>query len=152
MGGITGGAPRGATSCKLGVFSHAWKIHHSSLAAKHSASASHLDSASDAARAWTCFWQVGLSELLDKLGGLHATHSPQQWRAALSPGQRQLLACARICMNAPALVLLDEATSAMPVADEARIYAWMRERRIAYVSIGHRTSLEAYHDEVIELP
>ena len=50
-----------------------------------------------------------------------------------------------------ALVLLDEATSAMPTSDEARIYTRLRELGIAFVSIGHRASLEAHHDEVIEL-
>ena len=94
---------------------------------------------------------VGLSELPAKLGGLHTPHSPQEWHAALSPGQRQLLVCARVFVHSPALVLLDEATSAMPAADEARIYSSLRARRIAFVSIGHRTSLEPHHDEILDL-
>ena len=57
---------------------------------------------------------VGLASLVTKLGGLHAPHSPQAWHASLSPGQRQQLICARVFVHAPALVLLDEATSAMP--------------------------------------
>ena len=94
---------------------------------------------------------VGLSSLLSRLGGLHTPHRPAEWHAALSPGQRQLLVCARIFVHAPALVLLDEATSALPATDEARIYSKLRERGIAYLSIGHRTSLEAHHDQTIDL-
>ena len=93
---------------------------------------------------------VGLTSLLGRLGGLHTHHSPREWHASLSPGQRQLLLCARIFVHSPALVLLDEATSAMPSADEARIYTHLRALGIAYVSIGHRASLEAYHDAIID--
>jgi len=95
---------------------------------------------------------VGLGRLIAQLGGLHTPHSPQEWRQALSPGERQLLLCARIFVHAPSLVMLDEATSAMPTADEARIYQQMRGRGIAYVSIGHRASLEPHHDEILDLP
>lgn len=94
---------------------------------------------------------VGQTDLLRKLGGLHKQHSPQEWSAALSPGQRQLLVCARIFVHTPALVLLDEATSAVPSADEARIYERLRDLGIAFVSIGHRDSLDAHHDQIINL-
>ena len=94
---------------------------------------------------------VGLGDLPDKLGGLHVALSPREWLSALSPGQRQLLICARIFVHLPALVLLDEATSAMPAADEARIYAKLRAHGIAYISIGHRTSLEQHHDTFLDL-
>lgn len=94
---------------------------------------------------------VGLSGLVARVGGLHTPRSPQEWHATLSPGQRQLLICARIFVHRPALVLLDEATSAMPAADEARIYAKLKARGTAYVSIGHRASLEPHHDEIIDL-
>jgi ABC-type uncharacterized transport system fused permease/ATPase subunit len=39
----------------------------------------------------------------------------------------------------------------MPAHDEARFYARLRERGVAFVSIGHRASLEEYHDEVMDL-
>ena len=94
---------------------------------------------------------VGLSGLIDRLGGLHTPHSRREWHAALSPGQRQLLVCARIFVHRPALVLLDEATSAMPAANEGRIYAKLRALGIAYVSIGHRASLEQHHDDIVDL-
>lgn len=94
---------------------------------------------------------VGLSGLLDRLGGLNTPHSQKEWQAALSPGQRQLLICARIFVHMPALVLLDEATSAMPASDEARIYGNLKARGIAFVSIGHRSSLEPHHDDVMDL-
>ena len=94
---------------------------------------------------------VGHSELIARVGGLDAPHSPQEWKAMLSPGQRQLLICARVFVHNPALVLLDEATSAMPVADEARVYERLKASGVAYVSIGHRISLERHHDEIMEV-
>jgi ABC-type uncharacterized transport system fused permease/ATPase subunit len=81
----------------------------------------------------------------------HTHHSPHEWHVALSPGQRQLLLCARIFVHLPSLVLLDEATSAMPPADEARIYNRLKALGIACVSFGHRASLEHHHDEVVDL-
>ena len=94
---------------------------------------------------------VGLADLPKRLGGMHAPLTADEWRAALSPGQRQLLVCARIFVHAPALVLLDEATSAMPTANEACIYAALRARGIAFVSVGHRSSLEQHHNVILEL-
>ena len=94
---------------------------------------------------------VGLAGLLEELGGLHTPLSPREWRTALSPGQRQLLVCARIFAHSPALVLLDEATSAMPSTDEARIYERLRALGIAFVSIGHRTSLEVHHERIVDV-
>jgi len=93
---------------------------------------------------------VGLSELINKFDGLHSPHSSHEWATLVSPGQRQLLACARIFMHQPALVLLDEATSSMPPADEERIYKNLRKMGISYVSIGHRSSLDQYHTNFVD--
>ena len=117
----------------------------------HLAAAEHEQESRREATAREALVAVGLASLVPRLGGLHTPHSPQAWHASLSPGQRQQLICARVFVHSPALVMLDEATSAMPAADEARIYARLRERGMAFVSIGHRASLEEYHDEVMEL-
>jgi putative ATP-binding cassette transporter len=53
---------------------------------------------------------VGLPQIMDKASGLDKQHSHTTWIAMMSPGQRQLFACARVFVHMPALVLLDEAT------------------------------------------
>jgi len=93
---------------------------------------------------------VGLPQILFKASGLDAKHSHISWTTMMSPGQRQLFACARVFVHMPALVLLDEATSSMPASDEERIYEALAEKGIAYVSVGHRDSLIAHHEQIVD--
>ena len=93
---------------------------------------------------------VGLSHLLDVLGGADEVHC--SWCAELlSPGQRQLLGLARVLVHRPALAILDEATSAVDVDAEARVYSALRAAGVALLSVGHRTSLVALHDSAINV-
>lgn len=48
-------------------------------------------------------------------------------------------------------MVLDEATSALDVTTEKHLYALLIEREIAFVSVGHRPTLAAFHDTVLEL-
>lgn len=73
------------------------------------------------------------------------------WSARLSLGEQQRLAFARVLLAAPALVLLDESTSALDLANEARLYETLRARGVAYVSVGHRDSLRDFHDKTLTL-
>ena len=82
-------------------------------------------------------------------GGLDATHA--NWPSLLPPGQRQCLAAARLCFHAPALALVDEGTSMMSTEAEAAVYAALRQRGIAVLSVGHRESLRPLHDQVLVL-
>ena len=74
------------------------------------------------------------------------------WAARLSLGEQQRLAFARVLLAAPALVFLDEATSALDEPSEAQLYALLRQgaRLPTVVSIGHRSTLKAYHDLSID--
>ena len=54
-------------------------------------------------------------------------------------------------LAAPALVLMDESTSALDVDNEALLYAALRDARITYVSVGHRPTLAAFHSTVLRL-
>ena len=54
-------------------------------------------------------------------------------------------------MTKPRYAILDEATSALDVNNEARLYRQLQESGMTYVSVGHRPSLLAYHDNVLEL-
>jgi len=91
--------------------------------------------------------QVGLPELIDELD------STQNWAHRLSLGEQQRLAFARVLLIRPAIVFLDEASSALDEACEAMLYRLLRstEWRPTIVSIGHRSTLRAFHDEILDL-
>jgi len=75
----------------------------------------------------------------------------QDWPRILSLGEQQRLAFGRLLLNAPRFVVLDEATSALDVATEDHLYALLRQRELAVISIGHRPTLKQFHDTVLEL-
>ena len=95
--------------------------------------------------------EVGLPsrELLLRCGGIDTVHC--DWAHLLPPGQRQLLAWARLCYHSPALAVVDEGTSSLHVEAEERVYECLRRRRVAVLSVGHRPSLVPLHDEVITM-
>ncbi len=74
----------------------------------------------------------------------------QDWPRILSLGEQQRLAFGRLLLNAPRFVVLDEATSALDVATEDRLYSLLRQRDLAVISVGHRPTLKAFHDTVLE--
>jgi len=75
----------------------------------------------------------------------------QDWPRILSLGEQQRLAFGRLLLNAPRFVVLDEATSALDVDTEDHLYSLLRQRDLAVISVGHRPTLKAYHDTVLEL-
>jgi len=75
----------------------------------------------------------------------------QDWPRLLSLGEQQRLAFARLLLTAPCFVVLDEATSALDVTTETHLYGLLRQRDITFVSVGHRPTLTAFHDTVLEL-
>ncbi len=75
----------------------------------------------------------------------------QDWPRLLSLGEQQRLAFGRLLLNSPRYVILDEATSAVDVKTERHLYALLVERNIAFISVGHRPTLTAFHDNVLEL-
>jgi ABC-type uncharacterized transport system fused permease/ATPase subunit len=101
--------------------------------------------------------KVNLGSLLDRGAdtsgrvsgsGLDAT---ADWSSMLSLGEQQRLAIARVLLAKPALVLMDESTSALDVANEAGAYSRLKEAGVAVVSVGHRPSLTAFHSRVLRL-
>eukprot|EP00928_Gymnodinium_smaydae_P062567 TRINITY_DN46401_c0_g1_i1.p1 TRINITY_DN46401_c0_g1~~TRINITY_DN46401_c0_g1_i1.p1 ORF type:complete len:737 (-),score=155.69 TRINITY_DN46401_c0_g1_i1:87-2297(-) len=93
---------------------------------------------------------VGLGkEERARLGTLDERRS--DWGSRLSSGQRQRLAAARIFVHRPAVALLDESTSSISEAAEAQLYRALRSLGIALVSVGHRPSLEEFHDQILRL-
>jgi len=75
------------------------------------------------------------------------------WSRTLSPGEQQRLAFGRIFIERPALVFLDETTSALDEGMEHSIYELLRERLpdCTVVSVGHRSSLERLHANELTL-
>ena len=92
--------------------------------------------------------QVRLPELVSRYPNLDIK---QDWPRLLSLGEQQRLAFARLLLNAPHMVVLDEATSALDVATERHLYNLLCQREMAFISVGHRPTLKAFHDTVLEL-
>jgi vitamin B12/bleomycin/antimicrobial peptide transport system ATP-binding/permease protein len=91
--------------------------------------------------------QVGLGALVNELDVVH------DWSQRLSPGEQQRLAFARIFLTKPALVFLDEVTSALDERSEAELYGLLRSApwHPTIVSVGHRSTLRSFHDQVLEM-
>jgi ABC-type multidrug transport system fused ATPase/permease subunit len=79
---------------------------------------------------------LGATALVDRLGGLGAQLDP----AVLSGADRQLLTLARAYMSPARLVILDEASSELDAASEARVEAAFRRRPGTLIVIAHRIS------------
>jgi vitamin B12/bleomycin/antimicrobial peptide transport system ATP-binding/permease protein len=73
------------------------------------------------------------------------------WGRILSLGEQQRIGFARAFLTGAHYIFLDEATSAVDVATERRLYQGLLSRNITLVSVGHRPTLFAYHDRVLDL-
>ena len=75
------------------------------------------------------------------------------WGQRMSLGEQQRLAFARVLLMQPALVFLDESTSALDEAGEARLYGLLKSAtwQPTVVSVGHRSTLIKFHDAILDL-
>jgi putative ATP-binding cassette transporter len=91
--------------------------------------------------------KVGLSALA---GELDVT---DLWSQRLSLGEQQRIAFARVFLEEPKVVFLDEASSALDEASEAQFYRMLREApwRPTIVSVGHRSTLKVLHEHALDL-
>jgi vitamin B12/bleomycin/antimicrobial peptide transport system ATP-binding/permease protein len=90
---------------------------------------------------------VGLPQLASQL------EEEAHWNRMLSLGEQQRLGLARALLHAPQYLFLDEATASLDEASEAALYLLLEEKLPAatIVSIGHRSTLEAFHQRHVVL-
>ncbi len=92
--------------------------------------------------------QVNLPDLDERFGGFDAE---EEWSDVLSLGEQQRLSFARVLLHQPTYTILDEATSALDRDNEQQLYSELAATQTAYLSVGHRQSLEAYHQSILRL-
>jgi len=95
------------------------------------------------ARAWVieALKAVGLDRLVERLD------EEAHWNRILSLGEQQRIGIARAILAEPDYLFLDEATASLDEPAEAALYRLIQERlpRATLVSIGHRSTLFAFH-------
>jgi putative ATP-binding cassette transporter len=104
------------------------------------------DAYSDAAIE-TALQQAGLTSLASRLNDEDA------WAQRLSGGEQQRLALARVLLERPDWLFLDEASASLDPQAEAELYATIRRvlPDATVVSIAHRTSVAALHEREVQV-
>jgi vitamin B12/bleomycin/antimicrobial peptide transport system ATP-binding/permease protein len=84
---------------------------------------------------------VGLPQLAPRL------EEEAHWNRMLSLGEQQRLGIARALLHKPQYLFLDEATASLDEPSEATLYRLLADKlkTTTIVSIGHRSTLEAFH-------
>jgi len=90
---------------------------------------------------------VGLPKLAERLD------EDAHWNRTLSLGEQQRLGIAHALLHAPQYLFLDEATASLDEPSELALYRLLQERlpTTTIVSIGHRSTLEAFHRRQVQL-
>lgn len=97
-----------------------------------------------------------IAEVLDAVGSptlAMRLSDEAHWNQTLSPGEQQRLSIARAILHKPDYLLLDEATASLDEPSERQLYALLQERLpgTTIISIGHRSTLTAFHNKHLEL-
>jgi putative ATP-binding cassette transporter len=91
--------------------------------------------------------EVGLGHFLDRLD------EDAEWGNVLSAGEKQRLTFARVLLQRPDVIVMDEATAALDPLSQGELMQLVLERlpRATIVSVAHRVELEAYHTRKLVL-
>ncbi len=93
---------------------------------------------------------------LERCGLGHLSHrldDQDRWDKQLSGGEQQRIGFARLLIQRPDVVIMDEATAALDVASQASMMELFRNelREATVISVGHRPELEEYHTRKLSL-
>ena len=90
---------------------------------------------------------VGLGHFLDRLD------EETTWEHVLSGGEKQRLAFARVLLQRPEIIVMDEATAALDALGQEQLMRLLLERLpdASVISVGHRAELEAFHTRKLVL-
>jgi len=97
-----------------------------------------------------------IAAALDRVGLSHLgadLDTVRRWDKALSNGERQRLAFARLLVQRPGIVLLDEAVAPLDDLSQAALMAMLRDElpEATVISVVPRPGLEAFHDRSLVL-
>jgi putative ATP-binding cassette transporter len=92
---------------------------------------------------------VNLENILKRVEG--RLDVVMDWGNVLSLGEQQRISFARLFLWEPKISFLDEATSALDESNEEDLYKIMRKMKLTFISVGHRSTLIQYHDQVLNL-
>lgn len=99
-------------------------------------------------RAKAVLKDVGLGYLASKLDS-----EEERWDQTLSGGERQRVAFARLLIEEPNIIIMDEATAALDIDSEFRLLTLLFERlpKSTIFSVGHRPGLQELHSRLLTL-
>lgn len=91
--------------------------------------------------------EVGLGHFIERLD------EDDRWESILSGGEKQRLAFARLLIQRPDIVVMDEATAALDPPSQETLMKLVLERLpdATVISVGHRAELEAFHSRKLVL-
>lgn len=88
---------------------------------------------------------LGAAALIDPVEGLDARVDPR----SLSPGERQLISLVRLALSEASVVILDEATSHLSPAVDARIERLLHNQGRTLIVVAHRLDVVHRADRVV---
>jgi putative ATP-binding cassette transporter len=90
---------------------------------------------------------VGLGHLTEQVD------EEKPWDQTLSGGEKQRVAFARVLVQEPDIIVMDEGTSALDPSSQEHLMNLIQERlpNLTVISVGHRPELEKFHQRKLVL-